>query len=155
MKPVTLATAAMLAASVLAIGGCATSSPQDYSYREARSVESVTYGTIESVRPVRLNEDRAGVGTGAGVVIGGLLGNTLSHGGGRVATTVLGAIGGGLAGNAIEHSATAQNGEEIVVRLDGGRTIAVVQAGSQDFEAGQRVRVLAGPERTRVEHAWS
>jgi outer membrane lipoprotein SlyB len=39
------------------------------------------------------------------------------------------------------------------VRLDNGQTIAVVQGGFQDFAAGQRVRVLSGSQRTRVEHA--
>jgi len=153
MKLVTSAAAALLAVSAAAIGGCATSSPQDYSYSEARSVENVAYGTVESVRPVRLSEDHAGVGTGVGAVIGGLVGNTLSHGNGRAVTTVLGALGGGLAGNAVERNATAQTGEEIVVRLDSGRTIAVVQGGFQDFGAGQRVRVLTGPRSTRIEHA--
>jgi outer membrane lipoprotein SlyB len=151
MKSISIAAAALLAAA--ALGGCATSGPADYDAREARYAANVSYGTIESVRPVRLNEDHAGVGTGAGAVIGGLLGNTFSHGGGRAATTILGAVGGGLAGNALERSATTQTGEEIIVRLDSGRSIAVVQSGYQDFAAGQRVRVLAGPERTRVEHA--
>jgi outer membrane lipoprotein SlyB len=145
--------AAMLAASALAIaGGCASYAPEDYSYREARSVESVAYGRIESVRPVRLNEDHAGVGTAAGAVIGGLAGSELGRGAGGAVTTILGAIGGGLAGNAIEHSATQQNGAEILVRLDSGPTIAVVQGGSQRFEAGQRVRVLSGRGGSRVEH---
>jgi len=146
--------AVLVAASALAVaGGCASFAPQDYSYSEVRSVQSVAYGTIESVRPVRLNEDRAGVGTVAGAAIGGLLGNSIGHGDGRGIATILGAVGGGVAGNAIEHNATAQNGEEIVVRLDSGATIAVVQGGSQDFEAGQRVRVLSGPRGSRVEHA--
>jgi outer membrane lipoprotein SlyB len=147
--------AAMLAvsASALAItGGCASYGPQDYSYREARSVESVAYGTIESVRPARLNEDHAPVGTVAGAAIGGLAGSTLGRGTGGAVATILGAVGGGLAGNAIEHSATAQNGEEIVIRLDTGATIAVVQGGAQDFERGQRVRVLSGSGGSRVEH---
>jgi len=147
-------TFAMLAASALAItAGCASYSPQDYSYSEARTVESVAYGTIESVRPARLNEDHAPVGTVAGAAVGGLLGSTLGRGAGGAVTTILGAVGGGLAGNAIEHSATAQNGEEIVVRLDNGSMIAVVQGGSQGFEAGQRARVLTGPRGSRVEHA--
>ena len=48
-------TAALLAASALAVaGGCASFAPQEYGYSEARSVQSVAYGTIESVRPVRL-----------------------------------------------------------------------------------------------------
>ena len=154
MKSITIASAALLAASALAVAACSTTSgPGDYDAREARYVSSVIYGTVESVRPVRINEDRPGVGTGAGAVIGGLAGSTLGRGPGGLATTILGAIGGGLAGNAIEHSATAQNGEEIIVRLENGQTIAVVQGGFQDFAPGQRVRVLGGPERSRVEHA--
>jgi len=143
----------VIAVVLLSAGGCASFAPQDYGYGEARSVQSVAYGTIESVRPVRLNEDHAPVGTIAGAAIGGLVGNSIGHGDGRGIATVLGAVGGGIAGNAIEHNATAQNGEEIIVRLDSGATIAVVQGGSQGFEAGQRVRVLSGPKGSRVEHA--
>jgi outer membrane lipoprotein SlyB len=46
-----------------------------------------------------------------------------------------------------------QTGEEVVVRLDSGQTVAVVQGGSQGFERGQRVRVLTGARGTRVELA--
>ena len=146
--------AAMLAGLALAVaGGCASFAPQDYGYSEARSIESVVYGIIESVRPVRLNEDHGGVGSAAGAVIGGLAGNELGHGAGRAVTTILGAIGGGLAGNAIERNATAQSGTEIVVRLDSGASIAVVQGASEQFETGQRVRVLTGRGGSRVEHA--
>lgn len=143
-------------ASLLALGalaGCASFAPEDYRYSEARVMESVAYGTIESVRPVRLDENHSGVGSFAGAAIGGLVGNTLGHGNGRAATTILGALGGGLAGNAIERDATTQNGEEIVVRLDGGPSIAVVQGGLPDFAPGQRVRVLTGRGGSRVEHA--
>src|SRR5258706_3362719 len=146
--------AAMLAASALAVaGGCASIAAQDYGYSEARSVQSVAYGTIESVRPVRLNEDHGGVGTAAGAVIGGLAGNELGHGSGRAVTTILGAIGGGLAGNALERNATAQSGTEIVVRLDSGATIAVVQGAPEQFEARQPLRVLTGLRGSRVGHA--
>jgi outer membrane lipoprotein SlyB len=143
-----------LAACVVALAaGCASLSPHDYSRSEARSVQTVAYGTVESVRRVRLSEDEPIVGTLAGAAIGGLLGNSIGHGGGRAAATVIGAVGGGLAGNAIERNVTAQEGEEIVVRLDSGTTIAVVQGDSQGFEAGQRVRVLTGPKGSRVERA--
>jgi outer membrane lipoprotein SlyB len=86
-------------------------------------------------------------------VIGGLLGNSIGHGDGRGIATILGAVGGGVAGNAIEHNATAQSGTEIVVRLDSGASIAVVQGASEQFETGQRVRVLTGRGGSRVEHA--
>jgi outer membrane lipoprotein SlyB len=147
-------TFAMLAASALAItAGCASVGPQDYSYGETRTMESVAYGTIESVRPARLGEDHAPVGTVAGAAVGGVLGSTLARGPGGAVTTILGAVGGGLAGNALEHSATRQNGEEVVVRLDNGQTIAVVQGGWQDFAAGQRVQLVTGRGGSRVEHA--
>ena len=145
--------AAVLAATALAMtAGCASYAPTDYRSSEARSVQNVAYGTVESVRAVRVNEDQAPVGTIAGAAVGGLLGNTIGHGAGRGVATILGAVGGGFAGNAIEHKATEENAEEIVVRLDNGSTIAVTQ-GAQGFERGQRVRVLTGAGPARVEHA--
>jgi outer membrane lipoprotein SlyB len=144
----------LLAASALALtAGCASSGPQDYSYGETHVMESVAYGTVESVRAVRLNQNGAPLGAFAGAAIGGVAGSTLGRGAGGVVATILGAVGGGLAGDAIEHSVTAQNGEEIVVRLDSGATIAVVQGGSQSFASGQRARVLTGPRGSRIEHA--
>jgi len=146
--------ATVLAAAALSMtAACATYGPDNYSQREVGATESVSYGTIESVRPVKVNEDHAPVGTIAGAAVGGLLGNQIGHGGGRAAATILGAVGGGYLGNKIEHNATEHNGTEIVVRLDSGHTIAVVQAGSEGFERGQRVRVLQGPGGSRVEHA--
>ena len=142
-----------LAVLVAIAAGCATDGPRDYSRSEARVVQTVAYGTVESVRTVRLSEDKPIVGTLAGAALGGLLGNSIGHGGGRAAATVIGAVGGGIAGNAIERSVTAQDGQEIVVLLENLTTIAVVQAGTQDFQAGQRVRVLTGPKGSRVEMA--
>jgi outer membrane lipoprotein SlyB len=57
----------------------------------------------------------------------------------------------------MNHPATAnwpreQTGEELVVRLDSGQTIAVVQGGSRGFQPGQRVRVLSDARRARVEY---
>jgi len=142
-----------LAVIVAIVAGCASVGPQDYGRSEARVVQTVAYGTVEGVRTVRITEDKPIVGTVAGAALGGLLGNSIGHGGGRAAATVIGAVGGGIAGNAIERHATAQDGQEIVVRLDNGTTIAVVQGAAQGFETGQRVRVLTGPKGSRVEPA--
>src|SRR6266850_1449609 len=120
------ATPAALLLCAALTSGCASVGPQVYNASEARSVESVQYGTVVSVRPVEIKGDRAVVGTLAGV-------------------------GGGVAGNAIEQRTTTQKGEEIVVRLDSGETIAVVQGGWQDFAAGQRVQVVTGRGGARVE----
>ena len=47
--------------------GCA-SGPNDYSRSEARVVQTVAYGTVESVRAVRITEDKPIVGTVTGAV---------------------------------------------------------------------------------------
>jgi outer membrane lipoprotein SlyB len=152
MKQRRFITTVLAAAALSLTAACATPGPDSYSQREVGASESVSYGTVESVRPVKLNEDHAPVGTIAGAAVGGLLGNQIGHGGGRGIATILGAVGGGLAGNAIEHKATEQNGAEIVVHLDSGGTIAVVQGASPWFERGQRVRVLSGAGGSRIEH---
>lgn len=145
-------TGSLLAITMLALAaGCASGGPGNYARSEARVVQTVAHGTVESVRMVRLTEDRPIVGTIAGAAIGGLLGNSIGHGNGRAAATVIGAVGGGIAGNAIERHVGSEDGQEIIVRLDDGTAIAVVQAGIRGFEPGQRVRVLTGPKGSRVE----
>ena len=141
----------ILLVALLSLGAACASGPNDYSASEARVVQTVAYGTVESVRAVRITEDKPFVGTVTGAALGGLLGNQIGHGGGRAAATVIGAVGGGIAGNAVERHVTAQDGQEVVVRLESGNTIAVVQPGMQNFSIGERVRVLTGPKGTRVE----
>jgi outer membrane lipoprotein SlyB len=43
------------------------------------------------------------------------------------------------------------DGEKLVVRLDDGRRVAIVQPGWQGLRAGDRVRVLIGARASRVE----
>ena len=142
-----------LAASALTLAaGCATNDgPRDYSAREERVVQSVEYGTVVSVRSVKIDENSAPAGTIAGAAVGGILGSQIGHGSGSALGAILGAVGGGLAGNAIEHSATEHNGEEITVRLDNGSTVAVTQGGRADVRPGDRVQVLQGERGARLE----
>src|SRR5258708_32211041 len=99
--------AALLAPALALTAACASLSPQDYSAREARSVEAVQYGSVVSVRPVRINGgDQAPVGTLAGAAVGGLLGSTIGHGGGSAAGADPRAGGGGLARHPIESNRT-------------------------------------------------
>ena len=145
--------ATMLAALAITVtAGCATLGPQDYGYGDVRVEQNVAYGVVESVRPVRVDEDHGAVGTVAGAVLGGVLGNEIGAGLGRAAATVAGAVAGGVGGNALEHRLTRDNGEQIVVRLENGRTVAVAQGG-HGLRAGDRVRVLTGPNGSRIERA--
>ena len=56
-----------------------------------------------------------------------------------------------MAGNAVQSGTGARQGVEVTVRLDSGRTVAVIQEGSPDaFRPGDRVRVTSDGQNTRV-----
>jgi hypothetical protein len=67
---------------------------------------------------------------------------------------VIGAVAGGLAGAAIEEGVTRTTGVEITLKMDDGRTIAVVQGLSPNerYSVGDRVRVISSGQATRVSH---
>lgn len=140
--------------AVLLFASCAqdTMTGDTYSRNEARQSQSVSKGRITSIRPVKIEGDHT-AGTIIGGVAGGLLGSTL--GGGSTAHTA-GAVGGALVGGALgshaEQAMGSRNGIEISVRLDHGGNVAVVQEVSRNeqFNVGDRVRVLSSGGRTRV-----
>jgi len=136
------------------LAGCASSmSSGAYSRDSARQMQTVYYGTVDSVRTVQIEGTKTPVGTGAGAVAGGILGNQVGGGSGRALATLGGALLGGVAGSAAEEGITRQPGYEIVVRLDNGRTISVVQAADIAFSPGERVRVIEARDgTTRVTH---
>ena len=140
-------------ALVVAMAGCAAMTPADgvgagdYNSAQARSAQNVQLGTIESIRHVKINsstQTSSAVGTGLGAVMGGALGSLIGGGRGNTLATVLGAVGGGVAGNVIEKHVSTETGDEITVRLDSGRTIAITQKAAPVgvFRRGDRVQVL-------------
>ncbi|MHB8919954.1 MAG: outer membrane lipoprotein [Halothiobacillus sp.] len=132
------------------LGGCVTPMSSDvYGRSAAMQMQTVQYGTIEGLRGVQIAGTQSPVGVIGGAVVGGLLGSGVGRGLGRNLATVGGAIAGGVAGSAIQEGVTQQNGVEIVVRLDNGRTVSIVQAvGAQMFSLGQRVQVVTAPDGT-------
>ncbi|HEY3489311.1 MAG TPA: glycine zipper 2TM domain-containing protein [Candidatus Deferrimicrobiaceae bacterium] len=134
----------------LALSGCAGMGMGggDYTRGQTQQVMVVSMGTVQAVRPVSIQGTKTGAGTLAGGVLGGALGSGIGRGTGRLVGAVGGAIVGGLAGNAVEEAGSKQNGVEITVELDGGKTVAVVQAAEPNvwFNAGDRVRVLTAPD---------
>lgn len=141
-----------IAAVALVLGGCASSlTGNDYGRAEARRAMNVQFGTIESLRPVRIEGTKTPVGTIGGAAVGGIVGSGVGGGSGRSVATVLGALAGGMAGSAVEEGVTRRVGQEITVRLDNGQYLAVVQEdGGEGFQPGQRVRVLRDGGTTRV-----
>jgi outer membrane lipoprotein SlyB len=146
LVPVGLISILLLSACAGGLGG------GDYAREQARGVQEVQMGVVESVREVKLEGTKSGVGTLAGSVIGGVAGSEIGHGKGSVVGSVLGAVAGGVGGAAVEEGTTRQKGVEITVKLDGGRMIAVTQAADEQFKVGERVRILSGGGVTRVTH---
>ena len=137
--------------AALAAGGCAThTTPSTFNRSEVGRAQSVEWGKIENVRAVQIQNDSRGVATVTGAALGGIAGSTLGGGSrANAAGAVAGAVAGGAAGNALSRS--ARNGVEISVRLDSGRTIAVVQDGNpSDYRVGDRVQVASDGVTTRI-----
>jgi outer membrane lipoprotein SlyB len=144
---------ALIAACTLLLAGCpAGLGGKDYSRSQARTVQEVRMGIVESVREVRIEGTKTPIGAGAGAVVGGVAGSTVGSGRGSVVGTAVGAVLGGLGGAAAEESVTRQKGVEITVKLDSGRLLAITQAADEQFRVGDRVRVLSGGGVTRVSH---
>jgi len=137
----------------LIVVACASSNSGNvYRRDETRRVQTVKTGTVESLRTVKLEGTKSGVGTAAGAVVGGVAGSTVGHGKGSVVAAVVGAVVGGIAGSAAEEGITRKDGIEITVKLDSGSLVAVVQEADEQFQPGERVRLLESGGATRVSH---
>jgi len=148
-------TSTLVFALALSLGtaGCTSSlSSNTYSRSDARQAQELQMGTVEHLRAVRIEGTRSNIGTGAGAVVGGIAGSSVGGGKGKTLATVAGVIAGGLAGAATEELATRQDGLEITVNLDNGRTIIVVQGSDTPFQIGDRVRVITGASGLRITH---
>jgi outer membrane lipoprotein SlyB len=145
----------LLAAAVLglALGGCAYHyGSGDYRGYQVRGEQSVRFGVVDSVRPVRINPRDRGVGAATGAIAGGIAGSNVGGGSGQIVGALGGAILGGVIGQNVEQSANERRGEEVTVLLDSGKYLAVVQEADESFRPGDRVRVLSGRGTTRVTH---
>lgn len=149
--PILLLCAAM--SSSILLSGCASNlSGSTYSRADARAVQTVRMGTIESLRPVQIEGTRTPIGAIAGAAVGGIAGSGIGGGRGSSIATVLGGVAGGMAGAAAEEGLTRSQGVEIVVREDSGALRAYVQAvdPNQIFTVGERVQITTVNGTSRV-----
>ncbi|KPA93174.1 glycine zipper 2TM domain-containing protein [Pseudomonas fuscovaginae UPB0736] len=137
------------------LGGCTNSLTGDtYSRDEARRVQTIRLGTIESLRPVQIEGTNSPIGAGAGAIVGGVGGSAIGGGRGSIVTAVIGAVAGGVLGNMAEKGLTKTQGVEITVREDDGSLRAYVQevAPNEIFRVGERVRISTVGGTSRVSH---
>jgi outer membrane lipoprotein SlyB len=144
----------LVSAITATLAACATSnSGEVYSREDARKVQTVRMGVVESIRQVKLEGTKSPIGTIAGGVVGGIAGSAVG-GNDKVSAiaAVIGAVAGGIAGAAIEEGTTRADGIEITVKLDSGALIAIVQEATDQFTPGERVRLIESNGNTRVSH---
>lgn len=136
-----------------ALTGCSNSdvySGDVYSKDQAKQVQQVSYGTVVSVRGVKIQTNASSdgsnnnlVGSIGGAVLGGFLGNTIGGGSGNKLAIAGGAIGGALLGGAVEDQVSKANAVELEIKQESGATIVIVQKGSPaEFHAGQAVKLV-------------
>ncbi|WP_374580930.1 glycine zipper 2TM domain-containing protein [Pseudoduganella sp.] len=144
MKPTVSLTALMLAVAALS-AGCASNSSYPQATDYSTMSDASTYGTIDSIRVVRVDPATSGAGAVAGGLLGALAGSQVGSGSGRTAATAAGAIGGAVVGNRVEESRNMpRDVYQISIRLDNGDYRTVNQDSAYDLRVGSRVRVVDG-----------
>ena len=111
----------------------------------ARPVASNRLGEVRHIEEIRTRPQGSGTGAVIGGVLGGLVGNQFGHGGGKAATTVLGAAGGAVAGNNIERNRNeGVSGYRVTVQLDNGQSRTFQESRLDGLRIGDRVRIDNG-----------
>ncbi|MBF0785385.1 glycine zipper 2TM domain-containing protein [Muribacter muris] len=143
MKKIGL-TGALMAS--FALVGCSNTdiySGSVYSGSQAKEARAISYGTIVSVREVKIQAENNGVlGTVGGGVLGGIAGSTVGGGRGQAIATTVGAIAGAMIGSTVEEKVSQVSSLEMVIRRDNGQEIVVVQKKEAGFVPGKRVRIV-------------
>jgi outer membrane lipoprotein SlyB len=98
-------------------------------------------GEVVAINPVQTSEPTTGLGAVGGAVAGGLIGNQIGGGRGRILATVAGAVGGGLAGNGIEHAVRKQTSYQVQVRMQDGSYRNFSYTTQPPVQVGERVHV--------------
>ncbi|OOS01996.1 hypothetical protein B0186_01150 [Canicola haemoglobinophilus] len=145
MKKISLSFAILLS---LGIAGCANEdiySGNVYNGTEAKEARSISYGTIVSSRPVKIQSNNQNViGSVGGGVLGGIVGSGIGGGTGQAIATAVGAIAGAMIGSKVEEKASQVNALELVIRKNNGQEIVVVQKYDPSLVPGAKVRIVGG-----------
>ncbi|CAH2804221.1 MAG: 17 kDa surface antigen [uncultured Paraburkholderia sp.] len=108
----------------------------------ARPVPADPYsGEVVAINTVQSPEPTTGLGALGGAVAGGLVGNQIGGGRGKILTTIAGAVGGGLAGNGIEHAVRKQTTYQVQVRMQDGSYRNFDYQTQPPVQIGERVHV--------------
>jgi len=143
----------ILSLSLAVLSGCAnqSSSASHYTHYQARSMNHVTHGVVQAVRPVTIQAAaQTGVGSAVGAALSAAAGMFIGDGRGQyLAATLAGSLG-AVAGNFVERAFTTAAGIEVVILLDDGRVMSIAQEADVAIQLGQRVRIHHGGGASRA-----
>ncbi|MDM8569285.1 glycine zipper 2TM domain-containing protein [Thiotrichales bacterium HSG1] len=126
------------------LGACTNNrSGRIYNESDALQVEDVEEGMVESVELATIRKDGTIIGTAGGTILGGIAASTIGGGTGKQLAAVGGAIIGGLLGHYFEQGVTDRNALKVVVRLDSGEKVVIIQEDDVLFQKGERVNVFS------------
>jgi outer membrane lipoprotein SlyB len=136
----------------VALGACASSSPDVIQRGDAQRMAQVQDATVLSVRSVVVDGSQSGIGAGVGGVVGAIGGYSGSSVPREAQVLgVLVGVAGAAAGNAIERFSTKEDAVEILVQLKGGDRRAIVQAkGNELLAPGDAVILVTTSGKVRV-----
>ena len=137
--------------AALLLGACADMNQPSHNVSTPypqNSAAYTQYGVVQSINLVQLPHDKAlGLGTIAGAVVGGILGNQVGAGSGNTAATLLGAAGGGYVGHELEkrnQSSPSEQAYRFSIRMSDGSYQAITQTSNHNIRAGDRVQIDNG-----------
>ena len=140
-------------AALLAASSCSYNSlrPDVVDRNQAQRMQMVRFGTVESVDKIVIAGDRE-TGALAGAAIGAASGSSISDSDIESGIgAVLGGLVGSAVGSAVGDAATRKDAIELLVALDDGKTVSIIQEARDDlFEKGIRVKVITSAGKTRV-----
>ena len=87
------------------------------------------------------NGGQSGAGAIVGAILGGVAGHQVGKGSGRDLATVGGVIAGGLVGNEMEKSSAPRIRNELTIRMPNGETRSLLVDHGAPYRVGDRIRV--------------
>lgn len=135
---------------ILALTSCSSTDPS-YSANSVGQVSQVEQGKILDIQRVNIKGSN-NVGARVGGLAGGL-GGALA-GSGNMLTSIAGSIGGavvgGIAGGATEEAVTSSKGYQFTIKLDSGKTLAILQEDNNNLKIGDNVTIYMSGNNTRI-----
>lgn len=123
MKKILVSSALVL--TMIVGTGCA---PKGYAKSTVGQNMQVEPGVVQSVKQVAIDGNGVGntIGGVVGTVAGAAAGRQVGGGTGQIVASVLGAAIGAVAGGTVGDKLDTNYGQEVIVRLNNGKTVATV-----------------------------